>query len=171
MIELANHSFEITQDAIKNYNKVVVAFNNLENNLKYKSKDWTDQLSIIWFTNEYLSSTTTNKYASGQNTYLSAREFQDYLNKIQIGGGSVDCPSDCSGYCGSYTPCSSDCSSDCGDCGCDDSCDCGDCNDCSSDYFGCTSDDDCSSDVCDVCGGDCGSGDSCDYCSSDGGWS
>lgn len=153
---------------IEDYNTAITWLNRLYQRAVSQGLKFSDDIIILWYRTQMLKQYVSVDYLTSTISYLANREFQDFLNTLTIGGGSVDCPSDCSSQCSSYC---SDCPSDCG---CDDCSDCSDCGiDCSSDCGTyCGSDEDCSYDTpCDVCGaGDCGSGDACDYCSGDGGW-
>ncbi len=129
-VNIAKYAFDKTQPVKTNYNKVVYDFNRLRYELIEAASDLSDQLSIIWFNNAYLVNSITNKYTSGVYSLLSVQAFQEYLNNININGGSVNCPSDCQSDCSAHNPCISDgCGADCEtyyECGCND-CDCGDC--------------------------------------------
>ena len=153
---------------IEDYNTAVSWLNKLYQRAISQGLKFSDNIIILWFRTQILKQNINTKYLASTVSYLANREFQDFLNGLNINGGSVDCPSDCGSYCASFC---TDCQTDCG---CDDSCDCGDCGDCGCDDAcptDCPGDENCSYDEpCDVCGPDCGSGDDPSYCSTDGGW-
>ena len=155
---------------IDDYNTAVSWLNKLYQRTISQGLKFSDDIIILWYRTQILKQNVNIKYLASTISYLANREFQDFLNGLSIGGGSVYCPSDCGGYCGSYSYCGSYCGSDgsvcdssC-DCGCDDSCDCGDCG--CDDYCGCddTGTGPCSADSCLECA-DCGCDDNaCDIC-------